>query len=181
MFNTNFVYCNMEEYKNIKGYEGLYQISNYGNVRSLDRVIKSRYGTPKKWKGKEIKKIVDSLGYERVSLCKDGKVKAHKIHRLVAQSFLNSSEYTFINHKDGNKTNNHIDNLEWCDYKMNHQHALDNNLKGKKRCKVKCKETNKIFDSQAEASRFYNLSHTMLSAHLKGECKTFAGYTFEKV
>ena len=106
----------MEEiWKDIKGYEGLYQISNLGKVKSLKRMIKKR-------KCEEIIKIpsITNKGYYRLPLCKYGKIKYFHIHRLVAEAFIPNPEgYPIINHIDECPSNNHADNLEWCDQKHN--------------------------------------------------------------
>ena len=98
----------MEEiWKDIEGYEGLYQVSNMGRVRSLRRNI--------------ILKIkIGSNGYERVVLSVNNIPKGYSIHRLVANTFIpNPDNYPIVNHKDENKTNNRVDNLEWCTQKYN--------------------------------------------------------------
>lgn len=100
---------NMEEFKDIKGYEGKYQISNFGRVKSL-------------WFGKEkiLKPIEHSQGYLTVILYKNRKIKTIKIHRLVAEAFIsNPHNYPCVNHKDENPANNCVDNLEWCTQKYN--------------------------------------------------------------
>ena len=99
----------MEIWKDILGYEGLYQVSNYGRVRSL------KYG-----KEKILKQQINTDGYLHIDLYKNKKRKNYNVHRLVTIAFLeNPNNYPQVNHKDENKQNNHIDNLEWCDYKYN--------------------------------------------------------------
>lgn len=99
----------MEEiWKDIEGYEN-YQVSNYGRVKSL-KFGKERIKNPKKING----------GYFQIGLNKNGKTKGHLIHRLVAEAFIpNPDNLPIINHKDEDKTNNHVENLEWCSYKYN--------------------------------------------------------------
>lgn len=101
----------MEIWRDIDGYEGHYQISNYGNVKSIKSV-------PTMLKGD-----YQNNGYKRVYLWKDGKKRNMLVHRLVALSFLpNPYGYSDINHIDENKANNHVDNLQWCShiYNMNY-------------------------------------------------------------
>lgn len=110
----------MEEiWKEIKGYEELYQVSNLGRVKSLDRVISNR-----NYKGKLLKSSKTKGGYLQVSLWKENKLKRCYIHRLVAEAFLpNPLNLPCVNHKDENKTNNHVENLEWCSYEYNNRYG----------------------------------------------------------
>lgn len=102
-----------EIWKDIKGYEGLYQVSNLGNIKSLFRYKKI------------LKPTKNTLGYLKVSLYKDKKIKVMSVHRLVAEAFLeNTNNFTDINHKDGNKTNNKVENLEWCTRQQNILHRF---------------------------------------------------------
>lgn len=100
-----------EIWKDIQGYEGYYQVSNLGRVKSL--------------RSNTILKINDIKGgYSQVGLSINGKQKTKRIHRLVATAFLdNEFNLTQINHKDKNRHNNRVDNLEWCDYKYNIQYS----------------------------------------------------------
>lgn len=108
-----------EIFKPIKGYEGLYEISNLGNVKSLSRNGKG-IGKGKSRKETILKPQKNNVGYLFVCLCKNGIQKNFTIHRLVAEAFIpNPNNYTEVNHKDENKTNNYIDNLEWCTHKYN--------------------------------------------------------------
>lgn len=113
----------MEEiWKDIKGYEGLYQISNLGRVKCLPKIIRNR-------KYKEIIKSpsLAGKGYYRLILCNNGKNKAFYIHRLVAQAFIpNPNNLPQVNHKDENILNNCVDNLEWCNNKQNINYGLHN-------------------------------------------------------
>lgn len=114
-----------EIWKDIPNYEGIYQISNLGRLKSL-RVFCS---FTKKYYPKEkiIKGKLDQAGYVMVSLYKEGKVKYCRIHRLVAQAFIpNTNNYPMINHKDENKSNNNVNNLEWCTCLYNNTYGNKN-------------------------------------------------------
>ena len=104
-----------EIWKDIQGYEGLYQISNLGRVRSIDRIVGYRYkGKQRVYKGRILKQMTRN-GYLYVSLSKENVLKQKNIHRLVANAFLpNPSKLPIINHIDENKKNNMVSNLEWC-------------------------------------------------------------------
>jgi len=155
----------MEEvWKKVKGYED-YLISNFGNVKSLkfgkEKILKDRY----------------KKGYKEVVLYTENKKpKYFSIHRLVALNFIenNNNNNTIINHKDCNKSNNHIYNLEWCSNKGNTNHALKNNLilKGEKHpnCRLKDIEINEIkllykdkIYNQCELAKKYNTKQNYIS------------------
>lgn len=117
-----------EQWKDIDGYEGYYQISNLGRVKSLERKVVGYYGADRTLK-ERIKSLQKSDGYLTVSLSKNGKNKRYKIHRLLAKAFIpNPENKKCINHKNGIKTDNRIENLEWVTRKENLQHAHRNGL-----------------------------------------------------
>ncbi len=118
----------MEEiWKDIHGYEGLYQVSNLGNVRSLHYRAKSKGS-----KIQNLKQQINKGGYLKVTLLKNGKAKNFFVHRLVACEFIpNPNNKPQINHLDGNKSNNTINNLEWATNSENQTHAILSGLKEK--------------------------------------------------
>jgi len=121
-----------EIWKDIKGYEGQYQISNLGRVKSLARIQKIGLRNIKIKPLKEIilKQSKSTSGYYQVCLCKNSVKKTHAIHKLVAKHFiLNENNKKQVNHIDGNKTNNFYKNLEWCSYHENLRHAIKNGLR----------------------------------------------------
>lgn len=108
----------MEEWKDVKEFEGLYQVSNKGRVRSLDRVING-----KRYTGKILSSKVNA-GYPIVRLCDGSRKLSVRVHRIVAETFLdNPKGLPEVNHKDGNKRNNKVGNLEWCTSRENKIHA----------------------------------------------------------
>ena len=114
----------IEEWRPIEGYEGLYEVSNTGQVRSLDRYVKTCYEAYKLHKGKILSPAKDKNGYLKVHLCCNGKHNIIRVHRLVALTFLpNPDNLPEVNHKDEVKTNNNVDNLEWCDRKYNNNYG----------------------------------------------------------
>lgn len=111
-----------EIWKDIQGYEGLYMVSNLGNIKSL-----ARKGMLKE---KIIKGSFDTRGYPHIQLWKNGKLICFKKHRLVASAFVENIEgKPTINHKNGIKTDNRAENLEWSTHKENINHAIDNGLR----------------------------------------------------
>ena len=111
-----------EEWRDIAGYEGLYQVSNCGRVKSLGRYIRAKAGSSKWQEEKLLRPQTNGKGYLKVGLYKDGQQKMFFVHRLVATAFLENPMplfWTDINHKDEVKTNNTASNLEWCDRKYN--------------------------------------------------------------
>lgn len=114
----------IEIWKPINGYEGIYEISNHGRVKTLSRdVINNR---PVK---EAIKKLDFNGPYPSVGLSKNGKLITRRVHRLVANAFIPNPECkNQVNHKDTNKRNNHASNLEWCSSNENMKHAYDNGL-----------------------------------------------------
>lgn len=161
----------MEEWKNIKGYEGLYQISNLGRVKSLKLKSTNR-------------DLIMSLGnstngYLQIILCKDNKHKAYRIHRLVAQAFIpNPNNFPCVNHIDEDKTNNNVNNLEWCTISYNNTYGtkLD-----KKRKKVLCITTGEIFNSIKECAEKIGVCPSMIVKCCKGKRKTAKSLSFKYI
>lgn len=118
----------MCEWRAIKGFEGAYEVSNDGQVRSLPREVNGRGNFPRRRPGK-LKKAVDVHGYLYYSLSEGGKDRRYAAHRLVAEAFIPNPEgKPEVNHKDGNKHNNSVDNLEWVTRTENHRHAIAHGL-----------------------------------------------------
>lgn len=112
-----------EIWKDISGFEGYYQVSNLGNVRSVDRYVRSK-GKPALQKGVCMKLQVNHKGYYTVILHKESKPYSKIVHRLVATAFIpNPDNLPQVNHKDTNKKNNEVSNLEWCTNQENQDHA----------------------------------------------------------
>ena len=170
----------MEEiWKDIEGYEGLYQVSNLGKVRSLNynRTGKTRLLRPNPNENR----------YLKVSLCKNGKAKTYKVHRLVAQAFIpNPDGFPEINHIDEDQQNNRVDNLEWCDHIYNSNHGTRNKrisstkLNDQQKSKrVRCVETGEVYPSQSEAARQTGMNRSNIAQVCRGERKTVGGFHWE--
>lgn len=119
----------MEVWKNVDGYKGLYQVSNLGDIKSLDKIVKCKGNNTRISKGKILKQIIKKTGYSQVVLYKNNIRKYISTHRIVAQAFIpNPNNKSCVNHIDGNKLNNNISNLEWCTHIENMNHAWQNGL-----------------------------------------------------
>lgn len=157
----------MEEWKDIVGYEGIYQVSTMGQVRSLDRVVKNHSNTYYFKKGEIKHQRRKNNGYLIVDLYRDNLQKTCHVHRLVADAFIpNPDGKETVNHKDGVVTNNVLENLEWATPKEQNLHFYHNGLKAqgsiqkairamnKAQMKsVMCIETGTVYDSLESAAR----------------------------
>ena len=154
----------IEELKDIKDYEGEYAITRDGRV----------------WSYKSNKFLKPKLvgGYHQVNLYKDKKRKNYFIHRLVAEAFIpNPKGLPQVNHKDEDKSNNCVENLEWCDAKYNANYGTRTERAAKKLSKpVYCEELDKIFRSGAAAGRELGLDPSSILKCCKGKRKTIGGY-----
>lgn len=178
-----------EEWKDIKSYEGLYQISNLGRVKSLDKKIfqKNKYGKFQivPYKGQILKVQKQKNGYLIIDLHKNNKIKKKLVHRLVAEAFIpNPNNDLYINHKDNNPQNNKVDNLEWCTQKYNIKYAY--NLGNKKpphmRSVQQVKDNGEIiatFISMQEAERQTKIKATNISKCCRKIRNKAGGYKWQ--
>lgn len=174
-----------EIWKDIDGYEGLYQVSNLGEIMSLN------YMHTKQSQILKIKKTYD--GYNRVNLCKNGKVTTCSVHILVAKAFIpNINNKPQVNHKDGNKDNNRVDNLEWVTGKENVIHSIKTGLrKPENRTYPKGQDhysSKPVFQydlsgnlikewgCQSDAARFYGFRVGSINNAIHGRIKTYKGF-----
>ncbi|API89403.1 HNH endonuclease [Marinilactibacillus sp. 15R] len=162
----------MEKWKPILGYEGIYEVSNKGKVRSSkDKTTSSVLRGERKWKQRILRLKTDKNGYKRVTLWKNKTRKDFLVHRLVALTFITEvNGKNNINHIDGNPSNNYVENLEWCNHKENLIHAFKKGLNKSPDpivlLNINTHET-KYFYSKAEASRFLNRNHGFISRLVK--------------
>jgi hypothetical protein len=113
----------------IKGFEGIYEIDLSGNVYSVLRQRYNSLGRLYTYKPKRIKPIAHETGYQVVNLCLDGEIRTIRLHRIIAEHLIpNPHNKPFVNHKDGNKANNVISNLEWVTELENTEHAIKSGL-----------------------------------------------------
>ena len=175
-----------EHWLPVVGYETLYEVSSYGRVRSLthvvttNRVVKGKVQTFS-WTspGKLLKYGKRSDGYPDVPLTKQGVSENICVHRLVAEAFLpNPSNLKCINHKDGDKKNNHVENLEWCTFQSNVLHAVSHGF-NPQAVPVYCVETNTTYPSMGQAESALHLPKGTICTEIKKNRFTH-GYTFIK-
>ncbi len=179
-------------WKQISGYEGYYEVSDDGMVRSIDRYITDSTGKTRLLTGKPMKQTEASVGdrdtdgYFVVNLHKSHKSFVVPVHRLVAEAFIdNPNNYPTVNHKDGNKHNNAVDNLEWASYSMNNIHALNHGLRDPRGCVIVQKDTDGnvvgVYKSVCEASRCTGIGRSIISHCANGRVNTAGGFLWEKV
>lgn len=160
-----------EVWKDIHGYEGRYQVSNLGRVKSI--IFPSGV--------KVLSNNLHSGGYLTVSLRKDRKTKPRYVHRLVLVAFKGLELNMNCNHKDSNRKNNNIENLEWCTSKENTEHArskgrIDSRFLPKE---IYCCNTHEVMDSSVLASRKYNVDASSIIKCCKGKKNHVKGYIFK--
>lgn len=177
-----------EEWRDITGFEGSYQVSNMGRVKSLTRKIKIELPSGKTYQRTSIGRILrqkkDKDGYLLVGL---GKNATKKVHRLVAESFVyNTNGFPIVNHKDENKVNNQADNLEWCtvNYNNNYGNRKDKSAKGHKKAVLQLDKNEMViswYDSLIEAERALGIegASTMISRCCKGKIKQAYGFNWK--
>lgn len=166
----------MEIWKDIKDYEGLYQVSNYGRVRSLNYRNTGRVEV--------LKSIEEQQGYLQIHLVKNKKRATFKIHRLVAETFIQNPERKpQVNHKDEDKTNNRVENLEWCCCNYNINYGTRTNRATEKLSKIVLQLTTegeilKEWPSAAEAGR-NGFNQGNIVSCCNGKLKTYKGYIWK--
>lgn len=189
----------MEEWRDIKGYEGMYQVSNLGQVKSLERWTHFKNGKkPRLEKERILKLVTHHKGYFKAQLRKNDKMKAYFVHRLVAEAFIPNPEgKSQVNHKDGIKTNNKTTNLEWVTQSENLKHSYHILGVHKKsveamhapRIKAKSKPVDvydsdgnliREYSSQASAAKDLGVSAGNINNVVKrrGSYKSLKGYVF---
>lgn len=174
-----------EEWRDIPGWEGLYQVSTLGRVRSLDRYRNNHHNSKAKIFGKVLKPVKPDQGYSWVTLQRNGAKKIKLVHRLVAETFLpNHEDSDVVNHKDYDSTNNKVCNLEWMTQKENvnysrrHMSEARRKSKGKPIIGINGITGNILeFECMKDAKK-YGFSDSLICSCCKGKRKAHKGYTW---
>lgn len=180
-----------EIWKDVAGFEGLYQVSNFGNVRSVTRTITRSDGKVYVKQGKQLKSFVTNRGYEYVML-NDCNRKQHlkTVHRLVAQAFIsNPNNLPIVNHKDENKLNNAASNLEWCTHAYNNVYndvnkRVSEKLKGRQAhnaVPVIDVSTGIVYTSKQQCVEACKLRWDVLNDMITGKIFEFKGHRIRKL
>lgn len=166
-----------EEWREILGFDVLYEVSNLGRVRTRHD---GKKGYTKEYRF--VNPTDNGKGYMRFNWKTGGKHRTVYIHRLVAELFVeNPMNYSEINHKDENKSNNKADNLEWCAHLYNCNYGTRNKRTSEKRSyPVLCVETGEIFKSLDDAAAVYGVVKNAILNCIKGRSKSSGGYTWRR-
>ena len=170
--------------KDIKGYEGLYAVNEKGEIKALERKVKK--GDCWVTKKECLKNFALHRGYLKVRLSKNGKAKTYRVHRIVAEAFIeNPNNYTEVNHIDEDKTNNCVENLEWCDREHNIEHSIKSGKFIIRAVSQYDLEGNfiKTYKSVSEAERETSIPRTHICKCVLGRYghKTAGGYIWKSV
>lgn len=165
------IVCNEDVWENIPNYEGFYEISCNGIVRSIKRSIQIK-NTYRTYPSKIISTRINNSGYLEVRLSKNGKTKTTFVHRLLAQTFIpNPCEKKIVNHKNGIKQDNSLSNLEWVTQSENITHAVVSGLIKKIGKRVINEKTKKEFLSIRDAARSIKIPYSTCKNYLNGNRK----------
>ena len=181
----------MEEiWKDVENYEGLFQVSNFGRVRSMNKILELCDGRVRRVKGKILKTSI-IRGYECITFYHNNKSKTFKVHRLVAQAFIpNPKDFPQVNHIDENKLNNLVNNLEWCTAKYNNDYSNiaerwhKTGTAASKKVVLQYDTTGKViaeFESASEAARRIGKPHgrSSICKCCNGDLKSYNGFIWK--
>lgn len=175
-----------EIWKPVKNYEGYYQISNLGNIRSIERITTSKNNVNRRYKSRQLKTSLNENRYVVVVVRVNNVHYNFKIHRLVAESFIpNPDNKATVNHIDGNKQNNNVLNLEWSTHSENIKHAFKNNLNNNENQYKPVLQYSKQgefihrFNSISEAKKVLKITGGHIGEVCKGSMKTAYGFIWK--
>jgi hypothetical protein len=169
----------MEQWKSVIGYEGFYEVSDRGRIRSTTREIKAgiRHNETCIKKGKVLKLALKKTGYLCYDASKENNVKTCQVHQAVANAFIpNPENKPCVNHKNAIKTDNRVENLEWVTHKENSEHASKMDLFPKNQSRtILCIEENRTFPSSVEAAKWLNETKFKYSKDVKMMARVIRG------
>jgi hypothetical protein len=177
------------EWKDVIGWEGLYKVSTSGEIKSTNTYVRSPEGKRAR-NGRILKQGIGNRGYKLVTLSKDNKHTTKNVHRVVAEAFIvNSRNVIDVNHKDGDKLNNRLNNLEWVTRRENIMHALSMGLSKTPPQRPKCSVLQytkegyvvKTYMSMLEAETITGINSGNISNACNGRQKTAGGYKWMKI
>lgn len=178
-----------EVWKDIEGYEGVYQISNFGKIKSLERSLRRSNGVIQTRNERLLRQSENMFGYLMVTLHLENSKKTIAVHRLVAKAFVTQKKGCIeVNHIDGNKQNNMADNLEWCTRKQNVDHSFDKGLRRTKGTpyhyrgviqKDKNGDIIHVYKTIISASRATKVCTASIISAAKGVTRSAGGYLWE--
>lgn len=164
-----------ETWKDIEGYNGDYQVSTFGRIKSFKQGAQ----------GKILMPIIKENKYVKINLYNQGKMTTYSVHRLVAQAFIpNPDNLPQVNHKDRNPSNNQVSNLEWCDmtYNNNYDGRVERQAKSCTKSKqVLCIDTNEIFYSSGDAARKLGINARLIRGVCLDEHNSTHGLRFKYI
>lgn len=173
----------MEIWKKVPGYEAFYEVSSLGRVRSFPRIMRKMEGLEMKefvYQGRVLKPARDRKGYLSVRLYGSGRRMDVKVHRLVAMAFIpNPSNLPQINHKDEDKGNNSVQNLEWCDAYYNRHYGT--RMQATSKPVAQCSKDGaiiRLFQSAAEAGRITGIFQSNITANVIGKRRSAGGFVW---
>ena len=173
-----------EEWRDVVGFEGFYQISNYGRVKSLDRmqtVIWNGKEVLKPIKGRIIAQSKQNGGYMMANLSASSRRREMTIHRMVAMAFIDNPQHLKeVNHKDGDKSNNAVWNLEWCDRSENLRHRARVLGQRGNAVSVRCVDTGKVYAAIKDAADAVGVTGAAIQIAMKKGQRS-GGYRWERV
>lgn len=162
-------------YKAVNGYEGIYEVNELGQVRSVDRVVEYKNGSTRKFKGRELKPAMNRDGYAVVGLSKNGIGKTMTVHKLVAETFLpNPENFPEVHHKNHNRADNRAENLQW----TSRAEQFDDHYKAAHgtRLRLVGNGIDKVFISSHEVERELGIDYSHALKVAKGKYKQAKGY-----
>lgn len=179
---SDYLKSEHQKWKPVKEFEKYYEVSDFGNVRSLNRISNAKNGSKQIRKGRILSAATNAQGYKQVRLVSKSQSKNMLVHRLVMMAFKPEKEKLQVNHIDGNKENNHIDNLEWTTAKENIHHAYRTGLNNRRNKVQQYDKDGYLIAEYASArlaAKLLNYYISGISEAANGKRKFYKGYRWK--